>query len=127
MQECECITVHACVPVQKAAGHRPILSWGPCTTCCPYQPSVSPADVDECSLSDGLCPHGHCVNVIGAFQCSCHAGFQSTPDRQGCVGETAPAPSPGLGPTATLSWPQSEPQPLPLTTPAAPRDSQPPA
>lgn len=120
MQECECIIVHACVPVQKAAGHRPILSWGPSATCCPYQPSVSPVDVDECSLSDGLCPHGQCVNVIGAFQCSCYAGFQSTPDRQGCVGETAPAPSPSRGPRRrfSLSWPQSEPLPLPLTTSA---------
>ena len=45
------------------------------------------ADVKECQLSDNLCKNGHCVNMVGNYQCSCDTGYQATPDRQGCVGE----------------------------------------
>lgn len=89
---CVCVNALVCMCVQVSQGHvdgRRI----PVTrllTPAPHHPHAPPTDVDECSLSDSLCPHGHCVNVIGAFQCSCHAGFQSTPDRQGCMGEPTP-------------------------------------
>ncbi|KAF6093704.1 fibrillin 3 [Phyllostomus discolor] len=29
--------------------------------------------------------HSQCINIISTFQCSCHAGFQNTPDREGCM------------------------------------------
>lgn len=47
-------------------------------------------DVNECDLSDNLCRNGHCVNMVGSYQCSCNTGYQATPDRQGCVGEWQP-------------------------------------
>lgn len=56
--------------------------------CGPLSRRLSP-DVDECALSSSLCPHGRCINVVGAFQCSCDAGFRASPDRQRCVGEAA--------------------------------------
>ena len=46
-----------------------------------------PPDVNECQLSENLCRNGHCVNMVGTYQCSCDTGYQATPDRQGCVGE----------------------------------------
>lgn len=47
----------------------------------------SPADVNECQLSENLCKNGQCVNMAGTFQCACDTGYQATPDRQSCVGE----------------------------------------
>lgn len=58
------------------------------------------ADVDECRLSDRLCPHGRCLNVAGSYRCSCDSGYQATPDRQACVG-TSPPLSYSLMPSKT--------------------------
>lgn len=100
---CEHIIVHVCLSVtpivERDTGHP--LGPSAClrTLGCSW-PCAPPTDVDECSLSDGLCPHGQCVNVIGTFQCSCHTGFRSTSDHQGCVGEAASLRRP-LAPTST--------------------------
>lgn len=91
----EHIVVHVCPSVSGACrrprgtAHCSLLRPPHLCTLGPSQPCAPPTDIDECSLSDSLCPRGQCVNVIGSFQCSCHTGFQSTPDRRGCVGETA--------------------------------------
>lgn len=122
--------MHLCVPCESVCVCPSVSGtprWviasahtGPPPATCP------PADVDECSLSDGLCPHGHCVNVIGAFQCSCHAGFQSTADRLGCTGETAPtcptwAPAPSPQPQPPWrSFLASVPDPTPAPATVSP-------
>lgn len=43
-------------------------------------------DINECELSDRLCKHGQCVNMIGRYQCSCDTGYKSTENRLECVG-----------------------------------------
>lgn len=44
-------------------------------------------DINECDLSTSLCRNGHCVNLIGKYQCACDPGYQSTPDKLYCVGK----------------------------------------
>lgn len=44
-------------------------------------------DINECDLSTSLCRNGHCVNLIGKYQCACNPGYQSTPDKLYCVGK----------------------------------------
>lgn len=44
-------------------------------------------DINECDLSTNLCRNGHCVNLIGKYQCACNPGYQSTPDKLYCVGK----------------------------------------
>jgi hypothetical protein len=49
------------------------------------------ADINECEENSGICGHGKCINLIGAFKCFCAEGFQL--DSSGkCIGK--------------LSWPQ---------------------
>lgn len=43
-------------------------------------------DINECELSDRLCRHGQCVNMIGRYQCTCDTGYKSTENRLDCVG-----------------------------------------
>jgi len=33
-------------------------------------------DVNECSADADACGQGHCVNVIGSFECQCATGYR---------------------------------------------------
>ena len=44
------------------------------------------ADIDECSLGNGGCGSGECVNTEGSYTCDCPAGFSRDGDR--CVGKS---------------------------------------
>lgn len=47
---------------------------------------LSHADINECEENSGVCGHGKCINLIGAFKCFCQQGFQL--DSSGkCIGE----------------------------------------
>jgi len=45
-------------------------------------------DVDECREMTGVCANGDCINLLGSFNCICHAGYTLTADRTTCVGTT---------------------------------------
>ncbi|XP_041465044.1 fibrillin-2-like [Lytechinus variegatus] len=36
-----------------------------------------PEDVDECSLIEGICANGICVNTPGSFRCDCRPGYRA--------------------------------------------------
>ena len=52
-----------------------LIMWCECVT-----------DIDECARDPSLCRGGHCVNVIGSFQCQCAEGHELMPDGDGCKG-----------------------------------------
>uniref|UniRef100_A0AAY4C0V1 Latent-transforming growth factor beta-binding protein 1 n=1 Tax=Denticeps clupeoides TaxID=299321 RepID=A0AAY4C0V1_9TELE len=44
------------------------------------------ADVDECSITDGLCGHhGSCLNTDGSYHCQCDVGFATSATATDCV------------------------------------------
>ena len=43
-------------------------------------------DINECAVTPGLCPNGHCVNDEGGYHCECRDGFRTSPDGKSCQG-----------------------------------------
>lgn len=48
-------------------------------------------DFDECSVP-GVCPNGNCLNTLGSYRCSCHAGFMPDPTLTSCLPESPAVP-----------------------------------
>ena len=44
-------------------------------------------DVDECSISKGICGPGKCINTEGSFQCKCFEGYRNAPMMEMCIGK----------------------------------------
>lgn len=43
-------------------------------------------DVEECVSNP--CINGDCVNTPGSYHCKCHEGYQGTPTKQACIGQS---------------------------------------
>lgn len=69
----------------------------------PHSPlCILPPDVDECVLP-GVCPHGRCVNLEGAYRCTCDHGYQVTADGRDCEGRARTRRSRPSGVTTSLA------------------------
>lgn len=55
-----------------------ILSW--------FSHAITTPDIDECAIANGGCLQG-CGNTIGAYMCSCNAGYRLAADNMTCVGK----------------------------------------
>lgn len=51
--------------------------------------SLSPSDIDECSVDRSLCqPHGVCENRQGGYVCVCNDGYMLSEDKHSCEGKS---------------------------------------
>lgn len=48
--------------------------------------SLSPLDINECSVNNGGCEHG-CENTMGGFECFCHPGYKLHWNKKDCIGK----------------------------------------
>ena len=42
-------------------------------------------DIDECSITHGVCGPGKCRNINGGFECDCNEGYEVAPMMQVCM------------------------------------------
>uniref|UniRef100_A0A672P4E9 Metalloendopeptidase n=1 Tax=Sinocyclocheilus grahami TaxID=75366 RepID=A0A672P4E9_SINGR len=45
-------------------------------------------EIDECSKPDNGHCEQRCVNTLGSYHCGCDPGYELTPDRRSCAGDT---------------------------------------
>ncbi|XP_016402401.1 bone morphogenetic protein 1-like, partial [Sinocyclocheilus rhinocerous] len=45
-------------------------------------------EIDECSRPDNGHCEQRCVNTLGSYHCGCDPGYELTPDRRSCAGDT---------------------------------------
>uniref|UniRef100_A0A8D0EW85 Fibrillin 1 n=1 Tax=Strix occidentalis caurina TaxID=311401 RepID=A0A8D0EW85_STROC len=63
------------------------LCMGPEAALALTDPSLPPADIDECKVLPNLCKNGQCINSIGSFRCHCRLGYTADITGTACVGE----------------------------------------
>lgn len=44
-------------------------------------------DIDECSITSGICSNGVCENMMGTYQCVCNEGYEQTGLKSHCEGK----------------------------------------
>ena len=58
--------------------------------------TFSCVDIDECSITPGVCGNGKCRNVEGGFACDCEEGYEEAPVMQVCMDINECEREPGL-------------------------------
>ncbi|KAL1420962.1 hypothetical protein MTO96_004329 [Rhipicephalus appendiculatus] len=56
------------------------------------QDGINCTDIDECSITHGICPNGTCKNTPGSFLCECNDGFEGFMNMQDCRGTCVNTP-----------------------------------